>query len=85
MIPLEVSVDQDACIGCGLCIGVCPEVFEFNENGRSSVRKSYTMGALVMKSSCGDSSEITNLIPAEIAYKYRLAIKGCPANAISER
>lgn len=28
-------VDQDACISCGLCVGVCPGVFRFNGDGKS--------------------------------------------------
>ena len=27
----KVSVDRDKCISCGICISVCPEVFEFKE------------------------------------------------------
>lgn len=29
-----VAVDRDACIACGLCVSVAPEVFRF-ENGAS--------------------------------------------------
>ncbi len=25
-------VDQDACIGCGACVDLCPEVFELRED-----------------------------------------------------
>jgi len=25
---MKVFLDQDACIGCGLCPDICPEVFE---------------------------------------------------------
>ena len=24
---------NDACIGCGLCVGICPEVFHMNDAG----------------------------------------------------
>ena len=33
----EVYVDQDVCIGCGLCAGTVPEVFRLNDAGVSEV------------------------------------------------
>lgn len=27
----------DGCIGCGLCVGTCPEVFRMNDDGVSEV------------------------------------------------
>jgi len=29
---MKVSVDQDVCTGCGLCVNTCPEVFELQGN-----------------------------------------------------
>ena len=31
-----VIVDQDECIGCGTCEGICPEVFQLNEETGTS-------------------------------------------------
>ena len=28
-------VDQDSCIGCGVCVEACPEAFRFNADGKS--------------------------------------------------
>ena len=28
-------VNQDTCIGCGLCIQLCPKVFAMQDNGKS--------------------------------------------------
>lgn len=28
---MKVSVDENLCTGCGLCVDVCPEVFEMPE------------------------------------------------------
>ena len=34
-----VKVDEKKCIGCGLCISICPEVFELKANGKSYVKE----------------------------------------------
>lgn len=28
---MKAIVDRDACIGCGLCESICPEVFEIDD------------------------------------------------------
>ncbi|HJV36292.1 ferredoxin [Geomonas sp.] len=33
----EVEVDQEVCIGCGLCASIAPEVFRLNDGGVSEV------------------------------------------------
>ncbi len=30
---MKATVDQDLCIGCGVCESVCPEVFQMNDEG----------------------------------------------------
>ncbi len=34
-----VKVNKDKCIGCGLCVSLCPDVFEIGEEGKSEVIK----------------------------------------------
>ena len=29
---MRVTVDEETCIGCGLCTEDCPEVFEMNDD-----------------------------------------------------
>jgi len=31
----KVRVDQDVCIGDGICASLCPDVFEMNDEGKS--------------------------------------------------
>ncbi|MGE5584235.1 MAG: ferredoxin [Bacillota bacterium] len=31
----RVTVDEDLCIGCGLCSEICPEVFEMGDDGQA--------------------------------------------------
>lgn len=33
----KATVNKDLCIGCGLCTGVCPEVFAMGDDGKSEV------------------------------------------------
>ena len=32
---MKVKVDQESCIGCGMCIDVCPKVFKYNDEDKS--------------------------------------------------
>lgn len=34
---MKVRVNQE-CIGCGMCIDMCPEVFEYNDEGLSAAK-----------------------------------------------
>lgn len=29
---MKARVDQDTCIGCGLCVEMCPDVFEMDDD-----------------------------------------------------
>ncbi|OAA31892.1 ferredoxin [Kosmotoga arenicorallina S304] len=39
---MKVYVDKDACIGCGVCEGICAEVFKMNDEGKAEVIVSET-------------------------------------------
>ena len=41
---MKVKVDKDACIGCGFCASVCPEVFVLNENEKAEATAEPTPG-----------------------------------------
>ena len=32
---MQVYVDQNVCIGCGLCIGMVPDVFRMNDDDKA--------------------------------------------------
>ncbi|MCR4403449.1 MAG: ferredoxin [Firmicutes bacterium] len=31
----QVTVDENLCIGCGLCVEICPDVFEMGDDGQA--------------------------------------------------
>lgn len=34
---MEVKVDKDLCVGCGLCANMAPEVFTMEDDGKAGV------------------------------------------------
>lgn len=36
---MTVVVDEALCIGCGICVDACPEVFVFDSDGKAEVLK----------------------------------------------
>lgn len=34
---MSIKVDQNKCIGCGMCVNMCPKVFKINSQGKSEV------------------------------------------------
>ncbi|MCD6194972.1 ferredoxin [bacterium] len=37
---MKVKVNEQSCIGCGLCISICSDVFEL-EGGKSKIKKDF--------------------------------------------
>ncbi|HOA70917.1 MAG: ferredoxin [Bacillota bacterium] len=35
----KIYVDEDLCIGCGLCVDTCPDVFELTDDGKAKVKE----------------------------------------------
>jgi ferredoxin len=34
-----VKVDKNICIGCGVCVALCDQVFEMDKDGKAKVKK----------------------------------------------
>lgn len=35
---IDVKINTQKCVGCGMCMNLCPKVFEL-KNGKSSIKK----------------------------------------------
>ncbi|MBN2120734.1 MAG: ferredoxin [Candidatus Omnitrophica bacterium] len=36
----KIVVDEEKCVGCGLCVNNCPDCFELNDEGIAKVKNS---------------------------------------------
>lgn len=34
---MQIEIDRDGCISCGLCVDICPSVFRIADDGLSEV------------------------------------------------
>ena len=56
---MKAVVDQDGCVGCGLCADTCPEVFEMEDGVATVIGDSVPVGA---EESC---EEATSACPVD--------------------
>lgn len=54
---MKASVDKSGCISCGLCVSICPEVFQMGDDGMAeafldSVPPEHEDSALEAQDSC---------------------------------
>lgn len=61
---MKVAVDRDTCIGCGLCVDICPEVFEMDEDSIAIVIAQPDAGNEESAQEAADSCPV-NAISAE--------------------
>jgi len=38
---MEIRIDREGCIGCGVCEALCSEVFHLIEDGKASITETY--------------------------------------------
>lgn len=68
---IKVRIDQEKCIACGLCYGMCPDVFEADDNGKSRLVEKYRT-----------TSKTEGEVPDTLKSCVEDAKNGCPVGAI---
>ena len=69
---MKVKVNKDACIGCGACASICPDVFELNDEGLSEVK---------VEEENKEKEEVVS-VKEELQDEVRDAADSCPTGAI---
>jgi ferredoxin len=52
---MKATVDKDLCMGCGVCVDVCPEVFEMGDDGKAQTKVDSV--PTEAKNSCRDAAD----------------------------
>lgn len=57
---MKAYVDKEACIGCELCVEICPEIFEMEDDGLAVAKDSEIPEDLL-----GDAQEAEESCPTD--------------------
>jgi ferredoxin len=71
---MEVTINREGCIGCGVCEVLCPEVFKLLEDAKSGIVEKYRKG---------NSSE--GEVEDSLSACVESAKTSCPVEVISTR
>ena len=72
---MKVKVNKDACIWCGACASICPDVFELNDEGLSEVK-------VEEENKEKEEKEEFVSVKEELQDEVRDAADSCPTGAI---
>ncbi len=62
---MKPKVDPELCVGCGLCVDICPEVFELGDDGIARVANPDACAQLESCREAADSCPVEAIIIEE--------------------
>ena len=86
---MKVWIDQDLCTGDGLCVEICPSLFDMHDDGLAYVKKADWKSLYGPDNSRSDKSDPvlqmavgTATVPDELAEAAIEAAEDCPGECI---
>ncbi|MGB9784726.1 MAG: ferredoxin [Fervidicoccaceae archaeon] len=74
MAKIKVTIDRDGCIGDMVCVNLCPDVFEMNQDdGKSQIVAKWRTNA---------SDLSTGLVDESLEECVKSAAESCPVSVI---
>ena len=61
MAKYKVHLDEEGCIGCGLCESICPKTFVMGQDGRSHLKRK-----IILEDELEDHKTAQDGCPAEV-------------------
>ena len=44
---MKIKINKEKCIGCGSCVSIAPETFDFNDDGKAEIINNEGENALI--------------------------------------
>ena len=84
---MKIRVNQEACIGCGACQALVPDIFEIDDNGLAiakDVKIDEELKDEVIDAVEGCPTSAIEEIDEELKDEVIDAVEGCPTSTIEE-
>lgn len=73
IMPIKVTIRRDECISDGVCISLCPDVFEWGDDGKAAIVEQYRVG----------DDLGAGKVPDELEDCVKRAVESCPVQIIA--